>query len=92
MTSGEDIDNVISAELPPDPESFPPGTKQEQAKRLEKIILQNMVHGPCGKENPTPNIRDLILLRVVEQWWSPPRIKISSLTTVGLYPILPFSP
>ena len=53
MTSGEDIDNVISAELPPDPESFPPGPKQEQAKRLEKIILQNMVHGPCGKVNPS---------------------------------------
>ena len=53
ITCSEDVDNVISAELPPDPESFPPGPKKEQAKRLEKIILQNMVHGPCGKVNPS---------------------------------------
>ena len=53
ITSGEDVDHVISAELPPDPESFLPGPKQEQTKRLEKIILQNMVHGPFGKLNPS---------------------------------------
>ena len=52
ITSNADIDNVISAQLPPDPASFPPGPQREQAERLEKIVLQNMVHGPCGKENP----------------------------------------
>ena len=53
ITSSEDVDNVISAELPLDPESFPPGPKKEQAKRLEQIVLKNMVHGPCGKVNPS---------------------------------------
>ena len=54
LSSGADVDNVISAQLPPDPELFPIGSEQRaQAERLEKIVLQNMVHGPCGKENPS---------------------------------------
>ena len=53
LASSSDVDNVISAELPPDPEAFPIGPQKEQAQRLEKIILQNMVHGPCGKLNPS---------------------------------------
>ena len=33
---------------------FPLGTKERaQAERLEMIVLKNMVHGTCGKENPT---------------------------------------
>ena len=44
-SSREDIDDIICAELPPDPEMFKPGTE-------ERIVLRNMVHGPCGKENP----------------------------------------
>ena len=52
ITSSTDIDNVISAQLPPDPAAFPPGPQREQAERLEQIVLQNMVHGPCGKLNP----------------------------------------
>ena len=50
VTSGTDVDNIISAQLPPDPELFPPGSpEREQAQRLESIVLKNMVHGPCGK-------------------------------------------
>ena len=54
LNSATEVDNVICAELPPDPEMFPLGTKERaQAERLEMIVLKNMVHGPCGKENPT---------------------------------------
>ena len=53
LNSSVDVDNVISAELPPDPETFPHNSEQrEQAERLESIVLKNMVHGPCGKHNP----------------------------------------
>ena len=45
-----DVDNIISAELPPNPTLFPDGSKQRaQAERLESIVMQNMVHGPCGR-------------------------------------------
>ena len=54
INSAADVDNVISAQLPPDPELFPPGSDQRaQAQRLESIVLQNMIHGPCGKLNPS---------------------------------------
>ena len=47
-----DIDNIISAQLPPDPELYPVNSKErEQATRLQDIVLKNMVHGPCGEFN-----------------------------------------
>lgn len=51
MTTADAIDSVISAELPPDPSTLP-AEQQEQARRLEAIVLTNMVHGPCGEANP----------------------------------------
>ena len=49
-----DIDNVISAQFPPDPNNFPLNSNsRKQAIRLEAIILKNMLHGPCGKLNPS---------------------------------------
>ena len=54
INSSEDIDNAISAQLPPDPSLLPIGSEERaQAERLERIVLQNMVHGPCGKMNPS---------------------------------------
>ena len=54
VLTSTDVDNVISAQLPPDPATFPEGSvEREQAERLEKIVLTNMVHGPCGKLNPS---------------------------------------
>ena len=44
LHTSEDVDNVISAELPLNPNSYPEGPQQEQAKRLEKLVRQNMVH------------------------------------------------
>ena len=49
-----DVDDVISAQLPPDPELFEDGSdEKEQAMRLERVVLKNMVHGPCGQLNPS---------------------------------------
>ena len=54
ISTATEVDDVICAELPPNPELFNPGTKErEQAERMEAIVLKNMVHGPCGKENPS---------------------------------------
>ena len=53
LSSSADVDDVICAELPPNQDIFPQGTEQiQQAERLEKIVLNNMVQGPCGKQNP----------------------------------------
>jgi hypothetical protein len=38
----DDIDNIVSAELP-DPQQFP---------NLHRIIVNYMLHGPCGSANP----------------------------------------
>jgi hypothetical protein len=60
VESAIDIDNIICAELPPNPDSFPEGSPERiQAERLEKIVLQNMIHGPCGKGNEeSPCMKD----------------------------------
>ena len=46
------VDSIITAELPLDPNTMPPGKKWEQAKRLQDIVLTNMIHGPYGEANP----------------------------------------
>ena len=54
VLTSTDVDNVICAQLPPDPETFPEGSDEKgQAVRLESIVLKNMIHGPCGKINPS---------------------------------------
>ena len=58
MTTTDNIDSAICAELPPDPSTLP-YEMQEQAKRLETIVLTNMVHGPCGRDFPdSPCMKD----------------------------------
>ena len=60
LSSSADVDNVIVAQLPPDPTLFEPDSDEhKQAVRLEEIILKNMIHGPCGKLNPkSPCMQD----------------------------------
>lgn len=49
----QDVDDIVSAELPPDPQTFPVGTEMhEQATRLHNIVVKQMRHGPCGSQNP----------------------------------------
>jgi hypothetical protein len=44
----EKIDNCISAEIPPDPNIFPRGSRaREEAERLQRIVLTNLIHGGC---------------------------------------------
>ena len=47
-----DVDNVISAELPPDPATYTCPVKRKQAEQLRSVVLNSMVHGPCGSLNP----------------------------------------
>ena len=52
--TSDEIDDVVSARLPPDPADFVPNSEeQKQAIRLQAIVLKNMVHGPCGKFDPS---------------------------------------
>ena len=49
----DEVDNVISAQLPPDPEIFPEGSDEKaQAERLQRIVVSNVVPGPYGALNP----------------------------------------
>ena len=52
LTTPDQVDNVICAELPPDPATATNDAEREQMKRLEEIVLTNMIHGPCGQMNP----------------------------------------
>jgi hypothetical protein len=46
------VDSIVVAELPPKPEDTEDKEEKKQRERLQKIVLSNMIHGPCGKENP----------------------------------------
>ena len=52
LTTPEQVDSVICAELPPDPETVEDGEMREQLRRLEDIVTTNMIHGPCGTSYP----------------------------------------
>ena len=53
LTTDEQVDAVICAELPPDPRLAENGADKEQMQELENIVKMNMIHGPCGIANPT---------------------------------------
>jgi hypothetical protein len=54
ISCSAEVDNIICAQLPPDPNTFLEGSKEKaQAARLESIVMQNMIHGPCGALNPS---------------------------------------
>ena len=44
LHTAHDVDQVITAELPPDPNTFPVGPQREQARLLEQFVVNNMVH------------------------------------------------
>ena len=52
LITPEFVDNVISAEIPPDPSEATSEEMRNARQSLEDIVLQNMVHGPCGSANP----------------------------------------
>jgi hypothetical protein len=53
LHSSADVDEVICAELPPDPKDFPEGPQKEQAKKLQKLVLDCMTHtcSPACRDN-----------------------------------------
>ena len=46
------VDGTVCAELPPSPEDTEDPEEKKQRQRLQTIVLNNMIHGPCGKANP----------------------------------------
>ena len=51
LTTAAMVDETICAELPPRPEDAVTEEAREQLTRLNKVVLTNMVHGPCGEKN-----------------------------------------
>ena len=51
--TAEEVDQIVCAELPPSPEE-PNISDEEKARRqpLWDIVLNNMIHGPCGDLKP----------------------------------------
>ena len=56
--TGEMVDSIVSAELPPSPEDTDDPSEAAERKRLRDIVLSNMVHGPCGAANPQSSCMD----------------------------------
>ena len=52
LLSADDVDSLVCAELPSNPMTFEEGSFERVQARLQDIILQCMVHGPCGPEKP----------------------------------------
>ena len=46
------VDNIISAELPPSPEDAENAKDKDQRIRLQDLVVNNMLHGPCGEAKP----------------------------------------
>ena len=47
------VDSCVTAELPPSPDDVDDAEVKAELQRLETIVLTNMIHGPCGEENPS---------------------------------------
>ncbi|MCP3667687.1 MAG: hypothetical protein GY696_35220, partial [Gammaproteobacteria bacterium] len=66
------VDNVISAELPPDPKDFAEGSdKREQAQRLEDTVVRNMIHkcsSNCRPNNESCKKGFPKLFQAVTEW------------------------
>ena len=58
IKSSEQVDEMVSTEIPPHPETITDPdperqrVKREQAKRLRDLVTKHMVHGTRGKEKP----------------------------------------
>ena len=56
IRSSQQVDEIVSAEIPPHPDSIhdpDPDVQQQkrdQAQKLRTLVLRNMVHGPCGRD------------------------------------------
>ena len=48
----EFFNSVISAELPPNPDEATDEATRTQRQRLQDVVINNMLHGPCGEQKP----------------------------------------
>lgn len=46
------VDSIVCAELPPSPDDTHDPEEKKEREKLQTIVLTNMIHRPCGKENP----------------------------------------
>ena len=53
LTTAAQVDETICAELPPHPDTAENAEARGQLERLNKIVSTNMIHGPCGSQNPS---------------------------------------
>ena len=53
LMSPDFVDAAVCAELPPDPEIATTQAERNQRLHLQRIDVTNMIHGPCGKTNPS---------------------------------------
>ena len=51
--TSELVDGAVCAELPPSPDDTNDPVKKKEREILQKIVLANMIHGPCGADNPS---------------------------------------
>ena len=52
MLTPQLVNGMVVAELPPDPDHIEDPVLREQTRKLQNIVVSQMVHGPCGKTNP----------------------------------------
>ena len=52
------VDSIVVAELPPSPDNIDTIGCKEDVETLESIVMSNMIHGPCGAENPSAQCMD----------------------------------
>ena len=52
MTTATQVNETICAELPPHPDTAPTDEARARFERLNRTVLTNMIHGPCGAQNP----------------------------------------
>ena len=54
----EVVDKMVVAELPPSPDDTDDPEEKARREKLGTIVLNNMIHGPCGAGSPRPCMKD----------------------------------
>ena len=52
MTTAAQVNETICAKLPPHPDTAPTDEARARFERLNRTVLTNMIHDPCGAQNP----------------------------------------
>ena len=52
MTTAAQVNETICAKLPPHPDTAPTDEARARFEWLNRTVLTNMIHVPCGAQNP----------------------------------------